>query len=404
MRKSLYAKTEWLQKIIKSGNHSGCLRVTHPQDHSITWELYFQGNKLYYATSKTGQKDRLVCLWNYYIRDFSPPTSLFGVADYEKITHWWQLKQLPFSQLKHLIFQLSEEALAQVLAIDKPIIEFLPDHQIISPMTHFSWETILESANIRSQAWQQLSINSITPFNRLYLNPDKTCKFYQFWREQKKSKQHQIPRISFWLLNFAQKKCIYELAKERGILPLTFLEDFHELLQENIIEILPFTENNDDSLNYQSQLSSIKTKKKSSSPPLIACIDDSRTVQKHIQRTLEFAGYKTLSLTDPTLCLATLGRYQPVLILMDINMPQISGYELCQILQKSSKLRDIPIIMLTGREGIIDRVRAKLIGVDHYLTKPCDPKELIEVIQHLALQKSANTPMQTNTNYTLIKN
>ncbi|MEA5532593.1 response regulator [Crocosphaera sp. XPORK-15E] len=404
MIKSLPSKTEWLQRLIKSGNHSGCLRVTHPEDHSITWELYFKGNTLHYATSRIGQKERLVCLWHYYIRDFTPPTSLFEVADYERITHWWQSKQLPFSQLKHLLFQFTEEALAQVLTIEKPIIEFLPDHQILSPMINFSWETILESANIRSQAWQQLSINSITPFNRLYLHPDKTCKFYQFWRQQKISKQHQIPRISFWLLNFAQKKCIYELAKERGILPLTFLEDFHELLQENIIDILPFSSNDNDSLNHQSQPSSIQTKKKSSSTPIVACIDDSRTVQRHIQKTLEFAGYKTLSLTDPTLCLTTLGRYQPVLILMDINMPQINGYELCQILQKSSKLREIPIIMLTGREGIIDRVRAKLIGVDHYLTKPCDPKELIEVIQSLAPQKSVNIPRQNMNKYTLIRN
>ena len=73
---------------------------------------------------------------------------------------------------------------------------------------------------------------------------------------------------------------------------------------------------------------------------------------------------------------------------MDINMPQINGYELCKMLQKSRKLREIPIVMLTGRDGIVDRLRAKMLGIEYYLTKPCQPQELIKVVKNLTSKKS----------------
>ncbi|PSF36211.1 hypothetical protein C7H19_14095 [Aphanothece hegewaldii CCALA 016] len=123
----------------------------------------------------------------------------------------------------------------------------------------------------------------------------------------------------------------------------------------------------------------------SSSRPLIVCIDDSKTVQQQVTKTLEVAGYQTISITDPASALTVLIRHKPVLILLDINMPEINGYELCQMLSRSRKLKDIPVVMLTGREGLVDRLRAKFIGVSEYLTKPFNPNELIEVVQRLTI-------------------
>ncbi len=103
---------------------------------------------------------------------------------------------------------------------------------------------------------------------------------------------------------------------------------------------------------------------------------------------MEVIGYQTLSLTDPTLCLTTLARYDPQLILMDINMPQVSGYELCSMFQKSSQLREIPVVMLTGRDKLVDRLRAKMLGVEHYLTKPCEPQEILNIVKQLTEKES----------------
>ncbi|MGK7939234.1 MAG: PleD family two-component system response regulator [Crocosphaera sp.] len=397
MPETIPKETQSLYSILREENYSGCIKIRDPIHQWLSWELYCHYNYIYYATSSIGQKERLKCLWKYLIPDFSPPTSLFTIGDYENITNWWQSKKLPLSLLHKLISYLTQEALAQILIIDSPILEFLPNRQILSPITHLSCQKIVGKAYPRSEKWKQFSDQQITPFHRLYLDPDKTYEFYQFWKSNHSFSSEKKPRLSFWLSNLSQKYSLYELAADRGILPLTFLKDFDYLLKCKIIEILPFDESknkkNKQTINHDQKLIN-----SSNSSPLIACIDDSITVHKHIKKTLAVIGYQTLSLTNPTLCLSTLARYNPSLILLDINMPEINGYELCSILKKSSKLRNIPIVMVTGRDGIIDRIRAKQLGVKYYLTKPYNPQELIEVVKNLANVKSSNITHQSYLN------
>jgi twitching motility two-component system response regulator PilG len=69
---------------------------------------------------------------------------------------------------------------------------------------------------------------------------------------------------------------------------------------------------------------------------------------------------------------------------MDIEMPKMDGYELCRQARQQEDLRSVPIVMLTGREGIIDRVRAKMAGCTAYLTKPFNPQELLDLVEKLA--------------------
>ena len=120
---------------------------------------------------------------------------------------------------------------------------------------------------------------------------------------------------------------------------------------------------------------------------IVACVDDSKSVQLQVKKTLEMVGYRVLNITEPTAALTVLAHYQPVLILMDINMPELNGFELCKILQRSRKLKNIPIVMLTSEEGIMNRLRAKWLGVLHYLKKPFEPQQLIEVVNHLVKAK-----------------
>jgi twitching motility two-component system response regulator PilG len=78
--------------------------------------------------------------------------------------------------------------------------------------------------------------------------------------------------------------------------------------------------------------------------------------------------------------LSALARKKPALILMDITMP-VSGYELSRLLRQSESLAEVPIIMLTGRDGVVDRVRARMVGASEYITKPFNPDQLIQKVQ-----------------------
>ena len=126
----------------------------------------------------------------------------------------------------------------------------------------------------------------------------------------------------------------------------------------------------------------------SPSCPVIACVDDSQTIQQFVRLALEPLGYEVLTLMDPTEALMHLIERRPTLILMDIEMPKMDGYELCQMVRQVGVLRDTPIVMLTGREGFVDRIRARMVGSTAYLTKPFDFQELKTLVQKLSLNSS----------------
>ncbi|WP_241392612.1 response regulator [Rippkaea orientalis] len=394
MTTNIAMETQWSQ-VIAEGYQAGCFQITNPQDTSVAWCLYFNGKNIEYVTSKTGKKQRLSCLLKLFMNEVSLPDLQWQKEEYQNLCNWWKSKQLSQSELHKLLFQLSQEALAQILTINRPLVNFFPTHKISFSVTAYPSEMLLQSAEKSSQKWQQLSIDGITPFSRLYLNPEKTYEFYQFWKQQNSLSQSNSRKISFWLLNLAQKKCLYELAEERGVNPLKIVYHFRELFKQKVIEIFPFEDNPDGSSNMlnNSPLNFIRSSPQvsiSEPKPIIACIDDSQTVQLQIKRVLEAVGYQVLGITDPVSSLTLLVRHQPSLILMDIKMPEIDGHQLSQMLQKSRTLKDIPIVMLTAEDGMVTRLQSKLSGASYYLKKPCNIDELIKIVKRFTSNESAN--------------
>jgi twitching motility two-component system response regulator PilG len=75
----------------------------------------------------------------------------------------------------------------------------------------------------------------------------------------------------------------------------------------------------------------------------------------------------------------------PALILLDIQLPRMDGYHICQIIRKNLQFRQIPIIMLSGKDGLFDKMRGRLAGSTEYITKPFDSAELVRTVKkHLA--------------------
>ncbi len=116
----------------------------------------------------------------------------------------------------------------------------------------------------------------------------------------------------------------------------------------------------------------------------IACIDDSPTILEEMQKCLGGGEYAITKIDDPVKAPSVLFKLKPDLILMDITMPEINGYKLCSLLRSSTILRETPIIMVTGRTGLIDKARAKVVGATDYLAKPFTAGSLLTVVeQHL---------------------
>jgi len=118
--------------------------------------------------------------------------------------------------------------------------------------------------------------------------------------------------------------------------------------------------------------------------PLIACVDDSPLVLQTMEALLVAAGYRFLGVDNPMRAFSVLLARKPNLIFLDLVMPNTNGYEICGQLRKLSGFRQTPIVILTGNDGIVDRVRAKLVGASDFLSKPIDAGIVLSVLhKHL---------------------
>jgi two-component system, chemotaxis family, response regulator PixG len=119
--------------------------------------------------------------------------------------------------------------------------------------------------------------------------------------------------------------------------------------------------------------------------PLIACVDDSMMISHMMEQIISMAGYRFLAINDPLDAVRILKNRQPDLIFLDIVMPRINGYDLCSELRRYPEFADTPIIFLTSNSGIIDRLRAKMVGSSDFLRKTVDADELLQkIVEHLS--------------------
>lgn len=116
----------------------------------------------------------------------------------------------------------------------------------------------------------------------------------------------------------------------------------------------------------------------------IFCIDDSPSVLNIIKNFLDEQMFSVIGVTDSLKALMEILRTKPDLILLDITMPNLDGYELCSLLRKHSQFKNTPVIMVTGKTGLIDRAKAKMVKASGYLTKPFTQGDLLKTIfQHM---------------------
>jgi chemosensory pili system protein ChpA (sensor histidine kinase/response regulator) len=123
-------------------------------------------------------------------------------------------------------------------------------------------------------------------------------------------------------------------------------------------------------------------------PTLVMVVDDSVTVRKVTSRLLERNGMNVLTAKDGVDAIAQLQEHKPDIMLLDIEMPRMDGFEVATLVRHDERLKDLPIIMITSRTGEKHRDRAMAIGVNEYLGKPYQESDLLENILKLVKDKA----------------
>ncbi|MBA3713741.1 MAG: response regulator [Pyrinomonadaceae bacterium] len=109
-------------------------------------------------------------------------------------------------------------------------------------------------------------------------------------------------------------------------------------------------------------------------------VDDSPTVRKLVTIKLEKHGHRVVAASDGMEALTKLQEEVPDLVLLDINMPRLDGYQLCKLIKSNEATKHVPVVMLSGKDGFFDKMRGRVAGSTAYMTKPFDPETLIHTV------------------------
>ena len=113
---------------------------------------------------------------------------------------------------------------------------------------------------------------------------------------------------------------------------------------------------------------------------LIFCIDDSEGVYHRLHDILIPHEYRVMGIQDSTQAIPALIKAKPDLIFLDLIMPIANGYEICAQIRRTPSLTKVPVIILTGKDGLIDKFRAKMVGSNDFITKPIDPEAVLRTL------------------------
>jgi twitching motility two-component system response regulator PilG len=113
----------------------------------------------------------------------------------------------------------------------------------------------------------------------------------------------------------------------------------------------------------------------------ILVVDDSPTVRKLISGKLEKCGHEVVCAIDGVDALEKINELKPDLVLLDITMPRMDGYQVCKLIRNNETTKDVPVVMISGKDGFFDKVRGKMAGTTGYITKPFGPETLMKTVE-----------------------
>lgn len=227
----------------------------------------------------------------------------------------------------------------------------------------FSWDALQKILVKRQKEWQALlPMTSNSVFSRATgtgVLADEVKKHLETWVDGRRS--------------------LSQIAAQANLDPLELAPRYSKLLKQGWIT-LP---------NVAMSGAGNSQKERHVHRPIVLSVDDSPIVQVSIQRAISDR-YEVLCAKSAVEALNLLNTRKVELLLLDVTMPEIDGLELCRTIRNIGKFRDLPVIMLTAKDGLIDKVKGQFAGSTHYMTKPVDREKLLPVLEkYISVKETA---------------
>jgi twitching motility two-component system response regulator PilG len=332
-----------------------------------SWFVFFANGKIVYAADRASSSlSRLQDYLRYYraeeaIADLNSPAGKLTTPEY---AYLWQLMEnriITPAQGRNIIYRTIAETLFDLLGLHKGIFNFEGGVALAPQLTTVEIEPLVVKIVKQVQQWKQFHPHIQSP---------SQCPILS----EKIALQAALPHNAYKSLDrWADgKTSLRQLSRFLNRDISTIARAIYPYIQKGWIQMLDGT-SAADRPRYAPESPQTLTS--------IVCLDDDLTIGKSVEFMLQSQGYRVIVLTDSLEAIGQVFRLKPDLILCDIAMPDLDGYEICAMLRSSTRFRQTPIIMLTGKDGFIDRVRARLVGATDYLTKPFGAGELLMLIQ-----------------------
>jgi two-component system, chemotaxis family, response regulator PixG len=363
---------------------SGCLKLT---SETVVWRIYLHQGSLQYVYCSTQSLDQL----KYYLHTLgleeaiaalkdSPPSFGTGTDIYSQIIPWLLTEQhINSAEGLKLLETITQDELQFCLWLDQGDSDWQEGDLVpswikdsVQASISLSISDCLNAEEIKRRQWQKCSQELLSVYQRPYfalgweaknLPPSGSLNHKTLMELTKVLRG----RTSIRQLSVFLNKNEYQIAQV-----LSPYIDEKIICLRNPPELLSKLPTIPRSLNNSSS-EAVKTWK-------IVCIDDSPTILQEIKRFLDSDKFQVTAIDDPVKAVSQIFIINPDLILLDITMPRINGYKLCGLLRNSGKCDQVPIIMVSGNTGLIDKTRAKLAGATDYFTKPFTREGLNQVI------------------------
>ena len=120
----------------------------------------------------------------------------------------------------------------------------------------------------------------------------------------------------------------------------------------------------------------------------VLVIDDSNTIRRSAEIFLKQGGHEVLLAEDGFDALSKVNDHKPHLIFCDILMPRLDGYQTCAIIKRNANFSNVPVVMLSSKDGVFDKARGRMVGSQDYLTKPFTKDQLLQAVEQFGVVQS----------------
>ncbi|MEH1844528.1 MAG: response regulator [Nostoc sp.] len=341
--------------------------IYRPKQQS--WFVFFLNGQIIYCQEGESSLSRISDYLRYYrveMRLTDKQIASLPSTDAPEYAYLWALLERNIINPKiadGIIHGLVHETLFDLLSLHQGNFIFHQGAALAPQLNTFEIAPFVTKITKQVQEWKQLYPHIQSPEQLLVLSdkvqlqsslPEATVNKLQHWADGKTSLRQLARYLNRDILTVA--KAIYPYVQQSW-LQLVYSETFKPDIHTDSWELKG---------KYRGR---------------IVCIDDVIAIGETVNSILQPQGYEAIALSNPLEALTLIFQLKPDLILCDIAMSELEGYEVCAMLRHSTAFRLIPIIMLTGKDGFIDRVKARMVGATDYLTKPFTDTELLMLVE-----------------------